>query len=368
MSFYNRLSKAALIVTTSVLVSACDSGDEDAGGGGSPTASDFCSFVAAEAARTYAGTVSDLVSDTSGSTFQYSIVSQPNRGSVTMNESTGDYTYSADTNGAQGYSTSFTYAVLENGMQVDTAEVSLIYGAKRIMPLGDSITYGVTRFSGPTGNQPGAAQAIGYRKALYDQLTNDGYIVDFVGSEEAGADAGLADTATAHQGHPGFRTDELASQINTNLNAATPDLILSHSGTNDLYQSIATATAAANVNNLVANMSSWQTTNSQPLSVLVAKIIPSYHGTSGDSSLALATINTFNSEMESSLNASFDNSLNPDFQVEIVDHYSALDAGSDLTNITIDTVGLHPNTGGYAKMASTWYTALTASGELSKCD
>ena len=65
----------------------------------------------------------------------------------------------------------------------------------RIMPLGDSITYGIqTSFSN------------GYRKPLYEALTAAGYSIKMVGSERAGHFP-----EPLNEGHPptsvAYRTD-----------------------------------------------------------------------------------------------------------------------------------------------------------------
>src|SRR5688500_15993420 len=70
----------------------------------------------------------------------------------------------------------------------------------RIMPLGDSITFGAG----------GTANLGGYRGPLYTLLTNAGYNVDFVGTQ-TGNSSGVPDQD--HQGHSGWRIDELDSNI-----------------------------------------------------------------------------------------------------------------------------------------------------------
>ena len=61
----------------------------------------------------------------------------------------------------------------------------------RIMPLGDSITYGT-----------GAAG--GYRYPLYIALTNAGYNVDYVGTQTGNSVDGLG-AEINHEGHGGWR-------------------------------------------------------------------------------------------------------------------------------------------------------------------
>lgn len=65
----------------------------------------------------------------------------------------------------------------------------LLFGANpvRIMPLGDSITYGAD-------NSLSAVDApIAYRGSLWTQLSNSGYSIDFVGDVQAGSNYQIFD-------------------------------------------------------------------------------------------------------------------------------------------------------------------------------
>ena len=373
MSKFNKVSKLALAVSTTVALSACDSGGGVSGGGGAQVASDFCQAVnIASSATSYSNSLASLVEDGASGAYQYSVVQQPTNGSVLVDAATGTYTFTPTSAGSRGYSTSFTYGVIEDGEQIDSGEVEIIYGAKRIMPLGDSVTYGVIYNSGTTtaDDRPLSADAVGYRKALYDKLADAGYSVDFVGSRVAGGSAGLADSN--HQGAPGMRADTMAANVSGYLSTSKPDIVLAHAGTNDLFQSESSTDTATAVTTLVTNMQTWQSTADQALTVIEAQIIPSHQSAAGNSSVALATIEAFNTQMANSLSATFDNSINANFQVRLVDQYNELDPATDMTTIgTIegqDRNGLHPNSSGYAKMADKWYEALIDSNELAKCD
>src|SRR5688572_17581059 len=70
-------------------------------------------------------------------------------------------------------------------------------GGVRVMPLGDSITEGT--------QVPG-----GYRVGLWQRLSGAGYRVDFVGTQFNGP-AALGDHD--HQGHPGWRIDQIDANI-----------------------------------------------------------------------------------------------------------------------------------------------------------
>ena len=79
-------------------------------------------------------------------------------------------------------------------------------GGVRVMPLGDSITEGT--------QVPG-----GYRIGLWQRLAAAGYRVDFVGTQFNGP-AALGDHD--HEGHPGWRIDQIDANITGWLGTAQP--------------------------------------------------------------------------------------------------------------------------------------------------
>jgi lysophospholipase L1-like esterase len=92
----------------------------------------------------------------------------------------------------------------------------------RVMPLGDSITFGV-----------GSETVDGYRSDLYQRLTAAGLDVDFVGSlrQGTGPDGD-------HEGHKGWTIQRLAVYLDRWLTTYQPDVILLHIGTNDMVRNI----------------------------------------------------------------------------------------------------------------------------------
>ena len=100
-------------------------------------------------------------------------------------------------------------------------------GGVRVMPLGDSITDGF--------NVPG-----GYRIGLWQRSWPAGYTVDFVGSGFNGP-ASLGDHD--HEGHSGWRIDQIDANIVNWLRTTTPRTILLHIGTNDMIQNPTNAPA-----------------------------------------------------------------------------------------------------------------------------
>jgi lysophospholipase L1-like esterase len=190
-------------------------------------------------------------------------------------------------------------------------------GGVRIMPLGDSITDGF--------NVPG-----GYRINLWQSLVNGGHTVDFVGSQLNGP-ASLGDRN--HEGHSGWRIDQIDANIVAWLQQFTPRTVLLHIGTNDMVQN--PSGAPARLSTLIDRI-----TNTAPnAEVFVATIVPLP---------ALdATVRNFNAAIPGIVQQK----VNAGRRVHLVDMFSALTA-ADLAD------GVHPNAGGYAKMATVWFNAL----------
>ena len=88
----------------------------------------------------------------------------------------GAYTYTR-TDPGRGNLDSFTYRVTDSEGLTADATAQILYGRLRIMPLGDSITEGMETEDGAGNTGPPDALRVGYRKAPYARLTNEGYAV-----------------------------------------------------------------------------------------------------------------------------------------------------------------------------------------------
>jgi len=194
-------------------------------------------------------------------------------------------------------------------------------GGVRVMPLGDSITDGT--------QVPG-----GYRIGLWQRFASNGYRVDFVGTQFNGP-ASLGDHD--HEGHPGWRIDQIDANIVGWLQTFTPHTVLLHIGTNDVLQNFNLSTAPNRLSTLIDRI-----TNTVPTAeVFVAQIIPLANAGQD------AAARTFNAAIPGIVQSK----VNAGKHVHLVDMHSALTT-ADLTD------GVHPTAGGYDKMAATWYTAL----------
>ncbi|MCJ7729780.1 MAG: GDSL-type esterase/lipase family protein [Sedimentisphaerales bacterium] len=202
-------------------------------------------------------------------------------------------------------------------------------GVTRIMPLGDSITRGWW----------GSAYSWGYRKPLYDSLTNGGYSFDFVGS---GVDGNFPDPQ--HEGHDGWRTVQILSNVNGWLIAYRPDVVLLHIGTNDITQGYHDANQ---VNNILNAIDAYEVNNNEYVTVVLALMI---NRRIDSPAIKRSQTTQFNRDVN---DIALNRIANGD-DIIIVDMESALNY-----SIGVDMADeVHPNDNGYSKMAGVWYDAL----------
>lgn len=215
----------------------------------------------------------------------------------------------------------------------------------KIMPLGDSITRGYS--SGETDPN----YMVSYRKALWDRLTAQSYEVDFVGSENDGSavfgDVDLAD----HEGHAGWRDDEIVDgrtgqgKLADWLIAAQPDIVLLHIGTNALDSN---PNDVRDILNVIDNYdrSVW---------VILARII--------NRNTYSQTTTAFNDAVEALARDRITNPNNPAYPDRIIIVDMEDGAGINYDLVTHNPPGdmwdqVHPFETGYEKMAGTWFSRL----------
>ncbi|MBT2469275.1 ricin-type beta-trefoil lectin domain protein [Streptomyces sp. ISL-66] len=192
----------------------------------------------------------------------------------------------------------------------------------RVMPLGDSITWGV---GSSTGN--------GYRGPLWDKLAADGHPVDFVGTLRGGP---MSDPD--NEGHSGYRIDQIAALADAPLTRYRPNVVTLEIGTNDLNGSYQPSTAAARLKSLV-----HQITAAVPdATVLVASLVVS---TSGSEEQYRAAYNQAIPQIVSEAQAAGK-------------HVAYVDMSSLTTADLADA--LHPNDAGYRKMADAFHRGIRA--------
>jgi len=195
-------------------------------------------------------------------------------------------------------------------------------GSIKIMPLGDSITFG--------SPDPGYG---GYRHLLWTLLKNEGYKIDFVGSRRSGI--GVVPDPY-NEGHPSWTTEQIKDGIDSDgwLETYEPDIILLHIGTNDIRHRQA-AEAPGNLSALLDDILK-RLPNTH---VIVAQIIPFRRG-------------------PERVHRSYNEAV-----AEIVASKGPRVSKVDMQNILSRddyADGLHPNASGYDKMARAWEPAIRA--------
>jgi lysophospholipase L1-like esterase len=215
----------------------------------------------------------------------------------------------------------------------------------KILPLGDSITWGI--------NYGG-----GYRIKLFTHTAADNKNITFVGYDTANPPSSAALSALGsassqfvnkHEGHSGWtiqQDDDLVTGKSTATNDGVsysgkkvvadfgPHIVLIHLGTNDMYQmpNGAPDRLGTLIDHVVADAPNAL--------VVVASIIPFPSGASA--------VNTFNKAVPGVVQQ----------RASAGKHVLYVDMFSALTNSDLGSDQVHPNEGGYEKMAVVWYNAI----------
>jgi lysophospholipase L1-like esterase len=190
--------------------------------------------------------------------------------------------------------------------------------ALRLMPLGDSITYGV-----------GSTSHGGYRIALGSRLARAGLRVDFVGSRHAGP-RGRDDD---NEGHSGWTIGDLSRSVDGWLARYRPDIVLLHIGTNDLGSAARARGASTGLSALID-----QIRRGRPSAqIFVAQLVGSGRPE------VQQRIDFYNTGVAAVV-------AGKDRRVHLV----------DLRGVTRAYLadGLHPDNAGYARMAVAWFAAV----------
>jgi hypothetical protein len=179
---------------------------------------------------------------------------------------------------------------------------------------------------------------------LWDLLADAGYDVDFVGNLNSGS--AIQDFDPHHEGHPGWRDDQIAANIYAWLEGKPADIILLHIGTNGLDSS------PDDVEEILNEIDRYETDYSSEITVILALIINRLDHSCPDGS----TTTTFNDNVETMALGRI-----PVDKITIVD----MECGAGL-DYRLKSIGgdmednLHPFQygTGYDKMADVWFDAL----------
>ena len=198
-----------------------------------------------------------------------------------------------------------------------------------VMPLGDSLTDGY--------NIPG-----GYRPALLARFVADNLAVDFVGSLSNGP---AAFTDREHEGHSGWRIDQISASVVSWMNAYRPDVVLLMIGTNDMVQDYQLSTAPDRLSALID-----QITATLPMTHVIVASIPRIGGFAPN----LVRVQAYDATIAGIVNAK----ISEGKHVSYADIYGAIGPDDLHTDFT------HINSSGNTKMANVWYAAIRSALEL----
>ena len=209
-----------------------------------------------------------------------------------------------------------------------------------IMPIGDSITQG-------------QARSASYRCYLDAMLEDAGVSFELVGSqtEPFGGEEYECphDFDRDHEGYWGARIAEAGLEVTPAVEELKPDVALIHLGTNDIYEYVPPADAAADLESLISGLQAAHPT----ITILVAQIIPC-------GMKAPLPGRCFSEEVGPAFHdavAPFNGLSTDESSVIVVDMYS----GFDRYDLRDDW---HPNDDGEQYMASRWMIAMERAGLL----
>jgi parallel beta-helix repeat protein len=195
----------------------------------------------------------------------------------------------------------------------------------KIMPLGDSITQMY-------------ADHDSYRRPLWHLLQSGGFTVDFVGSQNLNKNGPPPhpDFDMDHEGHSGWRADEILTQIENWATTFQPDIVLIHLGSNDIFQYQSNSGTIFELGQIIDKL---RLVNPN-IKILLAQIIPSIYEAN-----AIIDFNQRLPGLAASKNT-------PQSPVVVVDMWTGFSVSLDMYD------GVHPNDAGDQKMAGRWYAAL----------
>jgi len=195
----------------------------------------------------------------------------------------------------------------------------------KIMPLGDSITQSDSKHNS-------------YRRNLWDKLQAGGYNVDFVGSQtkHLRGSPPNPDFDLNHEGHWGWRADQIMKKIDKWVATYQPDIVLIHLGHNDIFHGDSIESTLKELGNIIDILRS----QNAKVTVLLAQLIPTHP--------QYKSIQKLNAKIPE-LARSKDTTESP---VIVVNHENRFKASVD----TYD--GVHPNESGEEKMAAKWHAAI----------
>jgi lysophospholipase L1-like esterase len=202
--------------------------------------------------------------------------------------------------------------------------------ACKILPLGDSITYGI-QYAG------------GYRVELFQDAQTAHQHITFVGdSSLANGPTMVAGVAFPqdNDGHSGWTIDQIAGLVPSPALQTNPDIVLLLIGTNDMYSTSQPVAQAPQ--RLAALLDALIKGDARAL-LIVAQITPLQNSTWE------TQVVTYNAAIPALVQA----------RAGVGKHIAMVDMHTGFVTATmLSSDGVHPNQAGYNHMGDVWYAAL----------
>jgi lysophospholipase L1-like esterase len=197
----------------------------------------------------------------------------------------------------------------------------------KILPLGDSITWGL-QYDGA------------YRVELFAKAVGAGKKVTFTGSQSNGPAMVAGQTFPKNnEGHSGWTITQVAGLVPSPALSTTPHIVLLHIGTNDVYVGSGQAMMGDRLGSLVDKI-----TSAAPNAlVVVAKIVPL------SSANWNATIKTYNDGIPALVQK----------RADMGKHVMVVDLNTGFMPSMLSNDGVHPNKSGYDFMGDKWFAAIS---------
>lgn len=217
----------------------------------------------------------------------------------------------------------------------------------RVMPLGDSITFGQNSSTGG-----------GYRVGLFRRAQSAHQLLTFVGSQSSGPDAvDGAPFSKANEGHPGWTIGDdneqsrpgLYHSVGGALSDAKPNIVLLHIGTNDIIFETDWPQMNARLEALLDRIQQ----NAPHALLVVAKIIP-VAGKPPFDDAANRQTQAFNAGVDATVAKRRAQGEN----IATVDMWTPFATSANYGALAGD--GWHPSDAGYDVMAKVWHDAIAA--------
>jgi lysophospholipase L1-like esterase len=198
--------------------------------------------------------------------------------------------------------------------------------ACKILPLGDSITWGI-QYDGA------------YRVELFTKAVADNHKITFTGSLSNGPSMVAGQTfPKANEGHSGWTIDQDAGLIPSPALMTIPHIVLVHIGTNDIYASSGQSTMPDRLGKLIDKVIA----GAPDALVVVAKITPLSNSSWN------ATIKTYNDAIPGVIKT----------RADAGKHVIGADMNTGFTSGMLSSDGVHPQKSGYDFMGDQFYSVI----------